>query len=449
MNQQYFIIKTKSAVKVAEIVEEQAAGYVKYEFNAYSEQQFKLAEANTIIGEVEVADLWLMNKDRRTAHGFTIDLDAKYGEIVKGKFNEWQGFSVEPVPGDPRPFAQHIIKLCGGDIDLANYMMKWIAYGFQNPRGVAKTCIMLIGKQGSGKGLVGNFLHRLWGAHGVVINRKDQLVGRFNGHLRGKGFAFVDEPPFAGDKQAADVLKHMITEPFFHCEAKFQDGVEVENMLKLLCASNHYWTATVAPDDRRFVVIGVPDKLCSDKGWLTSFYHWSRKPENAAATLHHLLRMDLSDFDPERDRPETAALTNQKMESLTGPAFYWRLVIEAESWNIGRGVLQQPDQPILEQQPKGESDWHRAKRLEGNKWREEAFLKASIYEHFQRWHAENQKGNATSFSHFWKVTKDIFGVWDERKIKQGASQNNRKAAVQLPSFEEMQRKMSEWLAKRG
>ena len=68
---------------------------------------------------------------------------------------------------------------------------------------------------------------------------------------------FADEAFFAGDKQHDGVLKGLITEPTLPIEGKFQNVVEVLNVLHVMIASNSDWIVPASQDERRYCVLDV------------------------------------------------------------------------------------------------------------------------------------------------------------------------------------------------
>ena len=150
---------------------------------------------------VAVVDYWLQHADRPTAIGFTID---PAGDLfVDGRLNLWQGFSVKPKEGDWSRLREHILDvICGGNKEHAAYLLRYLAYKFQNPTTQSEVIIVLRGKQGTGKGTLATLMCELFGAHGLQISDRRHLVGNFNAHLLQTCFLFADEAFWAGDKQA-------------------------------------------------------------------------------------------------------------------------------------------------------------------------------------------------------------------------------------------------------
>ena len=87
-------------------------------------------------------------------------------EVHDGYFNMWRGFAIEPAPGDWSLMRAHIRDvIAAGDAALDQYIIKWTAWTVQNPGKPAEVALVLRGKKGSGKGVFGNTLCKIFGHH--------------------------------------------------------------------------------------------------------------------------------------------------------------------------------------------------------------------------------------------------------------------------------------------
>ncbi|MGA8693830.1 MAG: hypothetical protein WB689_08270, partial [Xanthobacteraceae bacterium] len=73
--------------------------------------------------------------------------------------------------------------LSGGDQKMADYNIRWAAWGFQNPGDLPEAALVLRGKKGGGKGIWLGTLRRVYGPHGLQISHARHLTGNFNAHL--------------------------------------------------------------------------------------------------------------------------------------------------------------------------------------------------------------------------------------------------------------------------
>ena len=162
---------------------------------------------------------------------------------------------------------------------------------------------MLRGLKGTGKGMVGQMLMRIFRNHSLHITNPKHLVGNFNAHLVDALFLFLDEAFWAGDKQGEGTLKALITEPTVMIEPKGVDSFQMPNRLKILMASNNDWVVPATADERRYFVLDVSDERKGDVAYFTALAA-AIDGDELAAFLDYLLQLDLPGFD-HRNPPHT------------------------------------------------------------------------------------------------------------------------------------------------
>ena len=261
---------------------------------------------------------WLDHPDRRQYDG----LVCAPGDEVPGYFNLWQGFAVDPAPGDWARFTEHCYEIiCGGNTTLYDYVIAYLADAVQHPGDRAEVALVLRGARGTGKGIFARTFGGLFGQHFVHVAHSRHLTGHFNSHLRDAVVVFADEAFFPGDKQGEGGLKMLITEPTIPIERKGQDVVVVKNLIHLILASNHDWVIPAGLDERRFCVLDVSDTRQQDHDYFKAIVdemdHGGR-----AAMLYDLLHYDLAEVNL-RHVPTTAALIEQKLRSMTPNERWW------------------------------------------------------------------------------------------------------------------------------
>jgi hypothetical protein len=144
--------------------------------------------------------------------------------------------------------------LCNGDEAMADYAIRWTAWGFQNPGDVAEAALVLRGKKGSGKGLWLGTIRKIYGPHSLQITHAGLLTGQFNAHLRTCAYLFADEAFWAGDKQGEAILKGLLTERSGMYTPKGVDSSSGVNCTKVGMSSNFDWVVPATHDERRYAV---------------------------------------------------------------------------------------------------------------------------------------------------------------------------------------------------
>lgn len=238
------------------------------------------------------------------------------------EYNLWQGFSVEPRPGDCSLFLRFLREdICNGNEEHYVYLLKWLAVMFQRPGELPRVAVVLRGRQGAGKSTLADIIGALIAAHYVTVVATEQLVGKFNGHTEGAVFLFADEAVFPGDKRSEGVLKTLITDTKRNIERKGIDIVSVRNCAHVMFATNHDWAVAADRDDRRLFVLDVSDAHADDRPYFARL-RAAMDERGKAALLHFLLNYPADDFF-ELKPPKTLGLLEQKLRSLGPREKFW------------------------------------------------------------------------------------------------------------------------------
>lgn len=237
---------------------------------------------------------------------------------VEGAYNLWQGFAVEPRPGDCTALLAHVRdNVCRGDPTNYAYLLGWMASAVQHPDEPGHAAVVLRGRQGTGKSFFAKGFGSLFGRHFLQVADAKHMVGNFNHHLRDCVVLFGDEAFYAGDRKHESVLKTLVTEEIIHYESKGVDSEQGRNYVHLIMASNSNWVVPADMDDRRFFVLDVSEEHAQDTRYFRAI---AEQMENGGreALLHYLLNYDLDDVGFEvRNVPKTAAKDEQKLFSAS------------------------------------------------------------------------------------------------------------------------------------
>jgi hypothetical protein len=332
MNATYFVVNEDGKAVVYRPKSDLATGrevLERFTFNdlrnLYLNDRLKVGENKNGTPKMQsVATVWLQHRKRREFKGGVAFAPGQ--TLPPDVLNLWRGFGVKARDGDWSKMRDHILQvICSGDEKLFAYVMGWLANAIQAPGKQGEVALILRGGRGTGKGSLGNFFGRLFGQHFLYVTNAEHLVGRFNAHLRDVVLLFSDEAFFAGDKKHESVLKGLITDPFITIEVKGGAVSTTRNVVHLLMASNDKWVVPAGADERRFCVVDVSNTHKQDGPYFKAL-HEQMEGGGLEAMLFDFLKYDLSEFDV-RDVPQTAALMEQKMLSLRGPAawLYYRI----------------------------------------------------------------------------------------------------------------------------
>ncbi|WP_296892366.1 DUF5906 domain-containing protein [Thiobacillus sp.] len=271
-------------------------------------QQYANATLRVQVGDsvkwLTHADVWQKSPKRRT-HA-NIDFVPGAGLIVGNNINLWQGWGVEPVAGDIKPWDDMLDHLFSGHPDMRHWFEQWAAYPIQHPGEKLTTAVVMwSAKQGVGKSMIGDTIGKLYGTHFRTISAAE-LHSQFNGWMKGCQFALGEENSSSDQRADANKLKHLITGTTIFVNEKFQPALELTNCVNFLFTSNHPDAFHLDDADRRFFVWEItggrkPNEFYDD------FIDWRDKRGGLAALMEHLQRIDLTGFQPKGNAPMTEA----------------------------------------------------------------------------------------------------------------------------------------------
>jgi hypothetical protein len=244
MNSQHAILNNVGGKTVIGCWEQSDDGYERLAFQG--QDSFRLRYSNATItidvpnghgglrkDTTGLALWWLNHGDRAQYRG--VKFRPNQEGVVDGYVNLWHGWGVEAVPGDWSLIQRHIVEVvAGGNAEFAEYVLRWIAWTIQNPDKQAEVALVLIGEKGTGKGTLGRCLQPIFGPHALQITDREQVIGKFNGHLEDCILFIADEAYWGGDKRCVGRLQGMITEPTLTIERKGFDAYPARNFLHIL-----------------------------------------------------------------------------------------------------------------------------------------------------------------------------------------------------------------------
>jgi hypothetical protein len=269
---------------------------------------------------IDLGKWWLHHRQRRQYFGVVFEPGGK--PVVDGKLNLWTGWGVKPKRGDWGLMRKHVFEvLAARDEAVYEYILNWLAWAVQHPGQQPETALVFLGQRGTGRGVLGNAMCRIFGNHGLHISSPHHLVGHFNAHLRQCGFLFADEAYAVADRSAEGRLKALITEETIPIEAKGKDVITAPNHLHVMMASNEDWVIPAGQIERRFVVQEVADHHAQEPAYFKPLFE-QLDAGGLEAMLLDLLNRKLGDWHP-RQIVRTTALARQQAESLSAFDAWW------------------------------------------------------------------------------------------------------------------------------
>jgi hypothetical protein len=284
--------------------------------------------------QVDLIGWWRFHPQRKSY--YEVFFDPSKPKEHENRLNDYDGLAVVARRGSWRRMLRHIWRIiCNRDKEKFEYLIKLMAWTVQHPDQLPGVAVVIQGKKGGGKGVLPSQFVKIFGRHALAISSRNDLVGRFTGHLETTVFLLADEAYFPGDKQVEGKLKQLLTEGVIASEAKFGEAKPVRNFLHVWMCSNESWVVPATDDERRFFVCEIDnyfadtadearERIEAEGGKVASADEkhayfaalWAEMDHGGrGAMLYDLQRMKLGDWHP-RQVVKTAELEQQVRQGI-------------------------------------------------------------------------------------------------------------------------------------
>jgi hypothetical protein len=272
-------------------------------------------------------DCWLQHPLRKNYHETdffpSLDNTVLPKRFVDGTdLNLFNGYGIPPEkagPGNVQPLLDHILNIwCGGCQTTFEYTLDWFAAVVQKPWERTRVVLVLISKEGTGKGMViTDVVGEIIGQQCFLSeSRKDNIFGTFNYLLSCKTLVVLNELLWAGSHEAAGTFKDMITDKRITINQKNHDQRPETAFQNYVICTQGPWAVPASCESRRFFVLEPSERYCGNQTPESVAYFnkvAAVKPEHFA---HFLYERDIS-ASTLREVPVTKGLTKQEEQSLT------------------------------------------------------------------------------------------------------------------------------------
>jgi len=155
--------------------------------------------------------------------------------------------------------------ICNNDEESYKFLLKWLSFIINNPNYKSGIALVLISKQGTGKGRFVDFLTNfIFGKYNCKPNLVgiNELLGQFNNDLLGKKLIVVNEMASNKDNYRSnfDKLKSLITDTDIKINTKYLESFDTKQSFEFILCSNHMNSLSIEDNDRRLFVLNVNEK---------------------------------------------------------------------------------------------------------------------------------------------------------------------------------------------
>lgn len=418
MNKSYCIIKCQRTFYLEEIYDN---GEIDRVFknkesmtNDFANQKYNINIGKKEI-KIDIFNIWNTSPDRRSYKGIKFDPEDFYYPRLRSHtpYNLFRGLKIErdtlsdidPLPETEAVFHHIRSRWCNDNLDQYNYVLDFMAHCIQFPWRKMKACLVLQSMERSGKGMIIQLLKEIIGSeYFFQPSSSNDVLGNFNGGLKGKLIVFLDEMVWGGDKEKAGTFKKLITEGEMTINEKYEPLITTKNISNLFIASNEDWVVPAGSTSTRYMVLELNNELATLELDKTSKNQIIQDIINTdiKSFAKFLYERDITSFNP-TDIVVTDALRVQKTQSLS-PMGKWFLdaLNNGGVFNHGLALGAQVSKQLIFQD-----------------------------------YIDSSKDKHTKKTLFWKMFKRYVGETTDKRVRVDGI---RQQAVGLPSLEYCQNK---------
>lgn len=245
-------------------------------------------------------DWWLGDSERLMVPRENVVFDPTGEAKLPTHVNLFDRLPIEPADGPYSRIVEHITNLCNGDLNLFDWVIRWLAYPLQHPGAKMRTALVLHGRtEGTGKTKLGQVMRRIYGRYAVSVGQPE-LQRDFNDWMSAKLLVLCEEVVSRADRaHHQGMLQNLIANEKVQINTKNMPIREESNHANFIFFSNVQIPLLLNKTDRRYTVIKVetvhpPEYFAAIDEELNS--------GGDAGFLKYLLEVDLGDFN-EYTRP--------------------------------------------------------------------------------------------------------------------------------------------------
>ncbi len=219
-----------------------------------------------------------------------------------------------------KPYLDHIHDIIA-DNNEADYdhLIKWIASIIQKPGFKTALAPVLVGAQGTGKGMFTDIISDLIGCYAWRnAERACDVTGKNNGNLENKMFVVLNEARDANSKRCleGDLMKSLITEDSMNIEDKYVKSHNAENVLNFIMCTNNYHPIEMDETDRRYMPLKVSSARIGDTAYFDRLVELRKHNEFYENLMRFFLDVDLTGYNS-RTPPSSSFKDEMKQAGWT------------------------------------------------------------------------------------------------------------------------------------
>jgi hypothetical protein len=197
--------------------------------------------------------------------------------------------------------------------DAYNYCINWLSLALTGNK--QPTALFLQSGEGTGKSIIVLFLinYVIGPALGLTTSRSAQLL-KFNSQILGKILLCLEELPSSSKSEwhsVSDYLKDLITGNKVDIERKFQDAIQVINLISLIIITNNETTIKFGKDIRRYMMCDISHDEVGNTKYFGILTKYCENP--LVGEAFYMFLLENAEKVKNTFKPECIPLTSNKL----------------------------------------------------------------------------------------------------------------------------------------
>lgn len=253
--------------------------------------------------------LSVMDKFTPFAHSEFLEIE---GMTYRTPWRPTAYMDVKPSADEPKAIKMLLQRLTNHTPSYYEWVVNWIA-GFLQTRKRSQCALVLKGDQGSGKGLLFEYvITPLFGEEYCIVVDDDRLHSTFKNWMGGQLFYNLNEisHDVKTRKAIKNFIKQLVTDTKVQAEQKYKDAGAIEIFGQVLITSNELAPLEIETSDRRFTIIQTDQSLKKDGINTTKLIENIKSELMKFASYLSSYPVDWVQFDTALDTPEKRHVVN-------------------------------------------------------------------------------------------------------------------------------------------
>lgn len=254
------------------------------------------------------------------------------------KPSEYEGRAIEET--DERynktavdAWVNHIGVICDHDEPAEEYVLNWFAHLLQKPAEKPETCIVITGKQGTGKTIMLDPIKKIMGGgYFESSNPERDVWGNFNPLMMSSLLVVLSEVDKRNAFGADGKIKALKTDKEITIRNLNQAPYTIRSHHRFIIPTNHGDPVFLEEGQRRDMIIKMSAEKIGNRKYFTDFGAYWEKEDNLISLYSYLMKRDISKW-VFRDIPKTEY--QRDLEGFSRP--FLDIFFE---WWVARQVVQ-------------------------------------------------------------------------------------------------------------